>query len=130
MSERATTILIIDDEPLLLRMMSLYLGRKGYQVTVAGSAPKARAELAAAAAGFDVIVLDATIAGITPVEFGSEILGGDPNVRVLVASGYPVDMSGLEAAAPGRVAFLHKPFPPEMLAAALRRLLGREEEGL
>ena len=71
---------------------------------------------------------DATIAGITPVEFGGEVLGQDANLRLLVASGYPVDMSGLEAAAPGRVAFLHKPFPPEMLAAAVRRLLGTEEE--
>lgn len=128
MSERATTILIIDDEPLLLRMMSLYLTRKGFKVAVAGSAPKAHAELAGAPDGFDVIVLDATIAGITPVEFGGEVLGKDANLRLLVASGYPVDMSGLEAAAPGRVAFLHKPFPPEMLAAAVRRLLGTEEE--
>jgi len=130
MSEPATTILIIDDEPLLLRMMSLYLGRKGYQVTVAGSAPKARAELAAAPGGFDVIVLDATVAGITPTDFGGEVLAADPKLRVLVVSGYPVNMSGLETAAPGRVAFLQKPFPPEMLAGAVRRLLGTEEENV
>jgi DNA-binding NtrC family response regulator len=37
-------------------------------------------------------------------------------------------MSALEAAAPGRVAFLHKPFTPDMLAAALRRILAAEKK--
>jgi CheY-like chemotaxis protein len=48
----------------------------------------------------------------------------------LTASGYPVDITALEAAAPGRVAFLHKPFTPEMLAAAIRRMLAAQEENL
>ena len=130
MSDNATSILIIDDEPPLLRMMSLYLGRKGYRVTVAGSALKARAELAAAPGGYAAVVLDATVQGASPAEFGGEILSGDSAVRILVSSGYPIDVSALEAAAPGRVAFLHKPFSPEMLANAVRRLLAKEEESL
>jgi DNA-binding NtrC family response regulator len=47
---------------------------------------------------------------------------------VVVNSGYPVDMSVLQQAAPGRVEFLHKPFSPDMLVAALRRVLGPQEE--
>jgi two-component system response regulator GlrR len=130
MSDTGVRILIVDDEPSLLRMMSMYLERRGYRVTVANSAPKARAELAAAPGGYAVVVLDATLPGTTLAEIAREILSGDPNVRVLGASGYPVDMSALEAVAPGRVAFLHKPFSPEMLAAAVRRLLGAEEESV
>ena len=38
--------------------------------------------------------------------------------------------TALQAAAPGRVAFLHKPFTPEMLAAAIRRMLAAQEESL
>jgi DNA-binding NtrC family response regulator len=41
-----------------------------------------------------------------------------------------VDVTALEAVAPGRVAFLLKPFTPEMLATAVRRLLAAEEEDL
>jgi CheY-like chemotaxis protein len=41
-----------------------------------------------------------------------------------------MDMTSLEAAAPGRVAFLQKPFGPAALVAAVRRLLGAEEEDL
>jgi DNA-binding response OmpR family regulator len=130
MSETGSRILIVDDEPPLLRMMSLYLERKGYQVRVAGSAAKARSELAATPGSFDVVVLDATLPGTTLTEFAAEILAAEPGARILAASGYPVDMSGIEAAAPGRVAFLHKPFSPEMLVAVVRRLLGEEEESV
>lgn len=111
-------------------MMSLYLERKGYRVTVAGSAAKARSELAAAPGRFQVVVLDATLPGTTLPELANEILVAEPAACVLAASGYPVDMSGLEAAAPGRVAFLHKPFSPEMLATVVRGLLGTKEESL
>ena len=129
MSDPAGRILIVDDEPPLLRMMSIYLGRIGYGVTVASSAVKARAALAEAPEGFAMVVLDATMSGPSLGELAGEILA-DPNVRMIVASGYPVDMSGLKAAAPGRVDFLHKPFSPEMLATTVRRMLGPKEEGV
>jgi FixJ family two-component response regulator len=45
-----------------------------------------------------------------------------------MASGYPVDMSRLEAAAPGRVGFVQKPFTPQALAEAVRRMLAPEKE--
>jgi DNA-binding NtrC family response regulator len=92
--------------------------------------PKARAELAAAAHGFAVVVLDASMAGSTLSELGGEILAANGEVRLIAASGYPIDVTGLEAAAPGRVTFLHKPFSPEMLAATVRRMLGAQEESV
>ena len=51
-------------------------------------------------------------------------------MSVIAASGYPVVMNALEAAAPGRVMFLHKPFTSEMLVDAVRRMLGPEEENV
>jgi DNA-binding NtrC family response regulator len=129
MADTAGRILIVDDEPPLLRMMSLYLGRIGYAVTTAASAIKARAALAESPGGFAAVVLDATMPGSSLADLGSEILA-DASVRLIVASGYLVDIGGLEAAAPGRVAFLHKPFSAEMLAATVRRMLGPKEEGI
>jgi FixJ family two-component response regulator len=61
-------------------------------------------------------------------ELALQMLDANPSLRVIAASGYPVDMSRLETAAPGRVAFLHKPFTPEMLADSVRRMLASEEE--
>jgi DNA-binding NtrC family response regulator len=122
-------ILIVDDEPPLLRMMSIYLRRIGYNVTVANSAAKARAELGEGP-GFAVVVLDATLPGANLFDLAGEILTRDVRTHLIAASGYPVDMSALESLAPGRVAFLHKPFSPEMLAATVRRMLGTQAEGV
>jgi DNA-binding NtrC family response regulator len=123
-------ILIVDDEPPLLKMMSLYLGRLGYSVTVAGTTEKAWAEAEAAPGEFACAVLDATMSGLSMRDLALKLLAANPTLRVLAASGYPVDMTDVQAQAPGRVDFLPKPFTPEMLAAAVRRMLAPQEENL
>ena len=121
-------VLLVDDEAPLLKMMSIYLQRLGYSVTTCATTDRACAEIAANPDGFDIAVLDASMEGLSMEELARQMLAANPAMRVLGASGYPVDMSALEAAAPGRVAFLLKPFTPQMLAASLRRMLAAEKE--
>lgn len=116
-------ILIVDDEPPLLKMMKVYLSRLGYSVTTAETTGQAWAEVMAAPAEFAVAVLDATMAGMTMEDLALRMLKAHPALRVIATSGYPVDMTAMETAAPGRVTFLPKPFTPEMLASAVRRML-------
>jgi len=123
-------ILIVDDEPPLLRLMSLYLGRLGYAVTAADSTDKAWELVEADPPAYAVAVLDGSMAGLSMQELASRMLHANPALCVLSASGYPVDITALSVEAPGRVAFLMKPFSPEALAAAVRRLLAKEEEEL
>jgi DNA-binding NtrC family response regulator len=127
-AEGRTRILIVDDEPSLLKMMSTYLQRLGYSVITSTTTEQALELTAAEPQGFAATVLDATMKGLSMEQVAMQILLANPASRVLAASGYPVDMSALEAAAPGRVAFLHKPFTPEMLAAAVRGMLATKEE--
>jgi two-component system cell cycle sensor histidine kinase/response regulator CckA len=130
MGHAAGRILIVDDQPALLRMMSVFLTRLGYTVATASTTEKAWAHVEADPEGTDVAVLDATMAGLSMEELALRILRANPMLRVLGASGYPVNMAAVEAAAPGRVAFLQKPFTPEMLAVAVRSLLGAQKEDL
>jgi DNA-binding NtrC family response regulator len=130
MGQESGRILIVDDQPALLRMMSVYLTRLGYTVTMAATTEGALAMVEADPQGTDVAVLDATMPGMSMEQLALGILRANPKLRVLGASGYPVDMAAVEAAAPGRVAFLQKPFPPEMLAAAVRSLLGAQKEDI
>ena len=123
-------ILIADDEPTLLKMLSAYLGRLGYSVTAADTAQQAWEEVEAAPQEFAVAVLDASIAGAGLADLALKMLAANPSLCVLAASGYPVDVSAMAAAAPGRVDFLQKPFTGEKLAAALRRMLAAQEEGV
>jgi len=123
-------ILIVDDEPPLLRMMSMFLGRHGYTVTTVNATDQAWELVEADPAAFDLAVLDGSMTGMSMEELASRMLSANPLVCILGASGYPVDVSGLSARAPGRVAFLLKPFTPQSLATAIGGLLAAQEKEL
>jgi DNA-binding response OmpR family regulator len=134
MDTAVTRVLLVDDEPSLLKMVSAYLGRLGYAVTTANTTEKAWEEMESSLAGtnggYAVAVLDATMPGLPMRELAERMLKACGSLRILTSSGYPVDIGPLEQAAPGRVAFLHKPFTPEMLAAAVRRILAPQEKNV
>lgn len=119
-------ILLVDDEPALLKMMSVYLGRRGYSVSTSSTTGQASAMIEGEPLSYAVAVLDATMDGMSMEELALKLLQANPSLRVLGTSGYPVDMSRLEAAAPGRVAFLHKPFSPAMLVESIRGMLAAQ----
>ena len=130
MDTTAAHILIVDDEPSLLKLLSVYLHRMGFTVTTAQSTEQAWACVEENPAAFAVAVVDATMPGLRAEDLALRMLHSNPTLCVLVASGYPVDISAVERAAPGRASFLHKPFTPEMLAAAVRRMLARKEKNI
>jgi DNA-binding NtrC family response regulator len=130
MNHATGRILLVDDEPSLLKMMGVYLGRVGYSVTLANSTEKAWAEVEAAPSGYDIAVLDGSMPGLSMEDLALKMLRANPSLCVVAASGYAMDITAVEAAAPGRVAVLQKPFAPEMLAAAVRRMLAAQEENL
>ena len=103
MPNAASRILIVDDEPPLLKMLAAYLRRLGFDAVTAASTEKAWEEVDAAPTPFDVAVLDATMGGVPMDELATYILEADPRVCVIAASGYPVDIAGLLEIAPGRV---------------------------
>jgi DNA-binding NtrC family response regulator len=87
MTNAANQILIVDDEPPLLKMMSVYLKRLGYGVVTAGSTEKAWAAVEAAPHAFALAVLDATMSGIGMQDLAARILAADPRVCVIACSG-------------------------------------------
>jgi DNA-binding NtrC family response regulator len=121
------TVLLVDDDKPLIKMMSLYLARLGYEVQGAESADVAWAA-AQSSADLAAALLDASIDGLHMEDLAGNLLAANPRMCVIVASGYPVDMSALEAKAPRRVLFLQKPFTAGTLAASLRRMIGSQEE--
>jgi two-component system cell cycle sensor histidine kinase/response regulator CckA len=130
MKHPAGRILLADDEPSLLKMMGVYLGRLGYSVTLANSTGEAWAKVEEAPSDYAIVVLDGTMPGISMEDLALKMLRASPTLCVVAASGYSMDMTAVEAAAPGRVAFLQKPFTPEMLAAAVRRMFAAQKEKL
>src|SRR4051812_10311053 len=130
MSDTTEKILIVDDEPALVKVLTAYLKRLGFSVEASDNPDTAWRMVEAEPGKFAVAVLDGSMPGMSVHELAARVLNSNPKACVLAASGYPVDMSALEDDAPGRVGFLQKPFTPEMLAAAVRRLIAPQEEGL
>jgi DNA-binding NtrC family response regulator len=123
-------ILLVDDEGPLLKLMSVYLRRLGYAVTAVNTVAKAWEHVRLSPGQFAVVVLDAGMAETGVDDLSRQLLAVHPRLRVIVNSGYPVDMGVLQRDAPGRVEFLHKPFSPDMLVAALGRMLGTQEKAV
>src|SRR5437667_11665695 len=98
MDRAAGRILLVDDEPALLKMMSMYLGRRGYGVTTADSTENAWSTVEASPSEFDVAVLDATMPGLSMQDLALRILAASPSLCVIAASGYPVDMTVMDSA--------------------------------
>ena len=108
--------------------MSLSFGRPGYSVTTLEHSEQAAILTDTNLVRFAIAVLDATLDGSGMEQLALQMLKANSALRVLAASGYPVDVSTLEAAAPGRVAFLLKPFTAEMLEACVRRMIAPDKE--
>ena len=123
-------LLLVDDEPALLKMMSVYLGRRGYTVEAVASTDEAWLRVQADPTAYAVAVLDGSMAGLPSGELALRLLRINAEARVIATSGYPADVSGLQAEAPGRAEFLPKPFTPEMLANLVERMLGQKEESV
>ena len=128
MDRAADRILVVDDEPALLKMLSTYLRRMGYTVVTSSSQEEAWSAFLESADGFSLAVLDGSMAGARKEDLAGRMLQASPRLCAIVSSGYPWDMTAMEAVAPGRAIFLQKPYTSEMLKAAVRGLLAAQEK--
>lgn len=117
------TILVVDDRPELLRLLSTYLPRHGHKVSCAGSGEEALASLRAEGAAFHLVVLDLGLPDMDGREVAEIILNENPDIRLLIASGAAFEIESLGAARAARTLFLQKPYVPTALTEAIQRLM-------
>jgi CheY-like chemotaxis protein len=122
-------IMVIDDDPALLNFTCKYLARLGYSVAPYRSGEEAWQHFESRAADYSLAVIDLSMPGLSGEELSRRMLLSKPAVRLILTSGYPFDTHKLLAAGPNRMAFLHKPFTPAMLAETVNRLLGATPSG-
>lgn len=119
---RAPRVLVVDDEPVLVRIASRILRGAGYTADVVGSGAEALLRYALPGA-YELVVLDSTMPGMSGREVLEQLLRRDPAARVLVMSGYSIDGGPAELLARGARGFLPKPFTPQELLAAISQIL-------
>ncbi|MCX6394974.1 MAG: response regulator [Propionibacteriales bacterium] len=117
-----TTVLVVDDEPQLLRALRINLRARGYEVHAA--ADGAEALRLAAAHPPDLVILDLGL----PDMDGTEVvagLRGWTEVPILVLSGRSDSTDKVEALDAGADDYVTKPFGMDELLARLRAMLRR-----
>ncbi|MFZ5871758.1 MAG: response regulator transcription factor [Actinomycetota bacterium] len=117
-----TRVLVVEDEPPIVRVLVGYLEREGFDVTVAGDGETAVE--AARQQRPDVVVLDLMLPGIDGLEVCRRIRTfSDAYVLMLTARTEEVDrVVGLSVGADD---YLGKPFSPRELVARVRAMLRR-----
>jgi len=116
-------IMVVDDDRALLGFTTKYLSRLGYSVAGYRTSEEAWTEFSAPGANYSVVIVDLSLPGLSGQELSRMILTADPDVRLIVTSGYPFDPSRTLEGGNERIAFLHKPFTPAMLTEMIDRLL-------
>jgi len=120
-------VLIVEDEEHLALGLKFNLEAEGIEAEVVGEGESALKTLLHADNGFDAVVLDVMLPGITGFEVVSQLRNAKQYVPVLMltARGRPEDvLRGFEA---GVDDYLPKPFELAILVARLRGLLRRKQ---
>src|SRR3977135_1798984 len=88
-------LLLVDDEAPLLKLMETFLGRIGYQVVSYTSAAAALVRFEGVPEKFGLVVADLTMPEMSGEQMALRMIGLNPNIRVLLCSGYPFDLRSL-----------------------------------
>jgi two-component system KDP operon response regulator KdpE len=117
-----TRVLIVDDEPQILRAMRINLRARGYEVVVADTGAGALA--AAAATTPDIVILDLGLPDLDGVEV-IQGLRGWTRVPIVVLSGRAESRDKVSALDAGADDYITKPFGIDELLARLRAVARR-----
>ncbi len=118
------TILLVEDEPSLQRLVQRVLERQGYQVHVAGSAAEALELWAVHRDRIDLLLTDVVMPGGTGGrELAQRLQAEKRTLKVVFTSGYTDEVPGEASAVRGTAAFLEKPFEPKDVLRKVRACL-------
>jgi two-component system response regulator HydG len=121
MTEAPAHILVIDDDKGMRDACFQILSRKGFQVELAASARQGLALLERQS--FDAILLDLVMPDLDGLEVLKKIRALDPDVEVIIITGYGTIQAAVESIKAGAFHFLSKPFVPDDLRNLVDRAL-------
>jgi CheY-like chemotaxis protein len=111
-------VLVVDDEPIVLKSCRLVLEAEGWEVVSAASVEEALAMLESIIP--DLLLIDVKM----PVHDGMYLMRKvkemKPGIPIIVMSGYATSETIKEARGLGAAIFLPKPFTPDELSETLR----------
>lgn len=104
------TILLVDDEEMIIEVGSEMLKSLGYQVLQASNAEQAVEVYRNVQAQIELVILDMIMPGMTGGEVFDQIRQINPGARILLASGYSINGQAAAIMKRGCDGFIQKPF--------------------
>ena len=120
------TILLVDDEDIIVSIGEKILKRMGYDVITAKNGKEAIELYKENKARVDIVVLDMIMPEMGGGETYDRLKEINPNVRVLLSSGYSIEGQASEILKRGCDGFIQKPFRMRLLSRKIRELLDKE----
>ncbi len=124
------TILVVEDEPGILKMTLTMLERQGYTV-LAASTPGEAIRLAERYSGeIHLLITDVVMPELNGYDLAKNILALHPNIKYLFMSGYTADIIAHHGVLGEGGHFIQKPFTMKDLAAKVRDVLEHKWESI
>ena len=118
-------VVVCDDEGRLAQLTAGLLRHHGFVAEAVGEGGKVL-ELAAAEPGFQVLLLDLNLEGMSSQQVVAELGARNPDIRIVVTSGVaPEDLPEDLMNKPNVAGYLPKPYPVERLVEVVREAMRR-----
>ena len=112
-------ILVVDDEPSMVELLEIDLGKRGFEVSCCTSSEQALRLLRDEA--FDVVLTDLRMPGLSGVDLCERIVANRPGTPVVVMTAFGNLESAVAAIRAGAYDFVTKPIELDVLAFTLER---------
>ena len=117
------TILLVDDDAMVLHLTREMLQRLGYTILTAPSGEEALHLYGEHQGGIDLVILDMIMPRMGGAELLQRLTAMDGGLKVLLCSGYDFSADAVEGLDQVRRDFIQKPFTLQLLSTKIRQLL-------
>jgi PAS domain S-box-containing protein len=118
------TVLLVEDEPALLKMGTMMLEKLGYRVLAAGTPDEAIALAEEHMAELHLLLTDVVMPGMNGKDLAERLHVLCPDMKILFMSGYSVNVIGAQWVVDEGVNFIEKPFSMKDLGVKVAEVLG------
>jgi PAS domain S-box-containing protein len=117
------TVLVVDDDPILRRIICETLPSLGYTALEAANPEAAERIFSEHPGGISLLLTDVVMPGTNGRELARRLCEIDPGLRVIYMSGYTDDIISRHGVLEPGLHYLQKPFDPARLAGKIREVL-------
>ncbi|MEI7643087.1 MAG: PAS domain S-box protein [Chloroflexales bacterium] len=121
------TILLVEDEPIVLAATTAMLEYLGYQVRVATNGLEAVAQFEAHQAQVALVISDMLMPDMDGAELFHRLNATSPRTKMVIMSGYPLGEQGATLLEQGIVAWVEKPISLGQLSQAVGKALSQKK---